>query len=79
MRKIFLAFVFVPLVQAVLLQTNGASASDFDWKTTICPANTLTGTTTNVPYQYLEILDNTTGLFKMNYNMSEGSQPASIA
>jgi hypothetical protein len=75
MRKIFLAVAFLPFVLTALLQTNGAFASDYDWKTTNCPISPISGSTTSVPYQFIEILDNATGQFRMNFNFSSGNYP----
>jgi hypothetical protein len=78
MLRIFLrifSLASLPILLSPLLTTSGQSETGPDWLTTNCPISSISGDTINVPYQYIEILDPSIGLYRMKYNFSTGAFP----
>jgi hypothetical protein len=65
----------LPMLLSALLSLSGQSDKGPDWLTTNSPINPISGNTITTPYQYIEILDPASGLFRMAFDFGAGAFP----
>lgn len=75
MFKLIISSLLAVSSLANLLVTNGSFLKKNDWTITNSPVSTISNDTLTVPYQYTEIMDETSGLLRMRYNFTPGAFP----
>lgn len=58
------------LATPIILSSKGSSAWSADWVITNSPTAQISGTTDTVPYQYIEVLNYSSGLMRLKYNFT---------